>query len=133
MVLDPLSYSAEIPSFRDIISLEQQQAYADKIDAKRAKKKQDKKDKQDKHFADKKLIEDAKKGELTNKVKTMDTKEGQGNTTPIIPQDINIVTDGEVTGSTSTSSIPHLGDYEAGSVDDPDEGGFNVDRSNSLY
>ena len=32
--------SAKIPSFRDLVSLEQQQAYADKVDARRAKKKE---------------------------------------------------------------------------------------------
>ena len=125
--------SAKIPSFRDMVSLEQQQAARKAWKAKRAKRKQDKQDKQDKHFADKKLIEDAKKGKFTDQVETVDTTEGQENTTPIIPRDINIVTDGEVTGSTSTSSIPDLEDYEAGSVDDLNEGGFNIDRSNSLY
>jgi len=34
--------SPDIPSFRDIVSLEQQQAYADKVDAKRAEKKKTK-------------------------------------------------------------------------------------------
>ena len=32
--------AAKIPSFRDLVSLEQQQAYADKVDARRAKKKE---------------------------------------------------------------------------------------------
>ena len=35
--------STKIPSFRDIVSLEQQQAYADKVDARRAERKEGKK------------------------------------------------------------------------------------------
>jgi len=42
--IDPMAHKrldkSKIPSFRDFISLEQQQAYADKVDAKRAKKKE---------------------------------------------------------------------------------------------
>ena len=34
--------SAEIPSFRDMVSLEQQQAYAKKVDERRAKRKEEK-------------------------------------------------------------------------------------------
>ena len=63
-----LSYnwkSAEIPSFRDIVSLEQQQAYADKVDAKRAKKKEkkewEKKEKAGAHTLGKEDIDLSKK------------------------------------------------------------------------
>lgn len=65
--------SAKIPSFRDFVSLEQQQAYADKIDAKRAKKKEtkewEKKEKAGAHTLDKKDIDLGKKEapELTTK------------------------------------------------------------------
>jgi hypothetical protein len=44
--IDPMAHKrldkSKIPSFRDFISLEQQQAYADKVDAKRAKKRKEK-------------------------------------------------------------------------------------------
>jgi hypothetical protein len=129
----------DIPSFRDMVTLEQQQAARKAWKEKRANRKQEKQDKIDKHFADKKFIKNAQEGKFTDQVETVDTEEGQKNTTPITPQDINIVTDGEVTGSTSTSSIPNLGDYEAGSVDNPEEEkgiknkSLNINTSNNLW
>ena len=94
---------SKIPAFSDFISTDTQSKLWDKFHEKRAKKKQDK-----------------------DKPQNVDPS----GTTPIIPQDINIVTNGEVTGTTSTSSRPE----GTGPVTkDPNEGGFNIDRSNSLY
>tara|TARA_R110000824_G_scaffold123624_2_gene281652 strand:- start:1188 stop:1697 length:510 start_codon:yes stop_codon:yes gene_type:complete len=113
--IDPtLSYKykgAKIPSFRDIISLEQQQDYAKRVDERRAKRKQDKQDN-------------------TDQVETVDTTQGQENTDKVNPNEISIVTNGEVTGKTNTSSRP---EGTGPVIEDPNEGGFNIDRSNSLY
>jgi len=58
--IDPtLSYkykSAKIPSFRDIISLEQQQDYAKRVDERRAKRKEDRERKSEDTGLDKKEI-----------------------------------------------------------------------------
>ena len=65
-------------------------------------------------------------------VETVNTKDAYLKSELVDPKEISIVQDGEVTGKTNTSS--RRGNIGTESiVKDPNEGGFNVDRSNSLY
>ena len=131
--------ASKIPSFRDIVSLEQQQGVADKLDQRRTDEREYSSEIEDAGlernlfgkltgdvFGGKKvrerqdLIKDLKTRtpkelDATKKPLIIDTTEGQENTDLVDP---NFSSRPEGTGPV---------------IEDPNEGGFNIDRSNSLY
>ena len=174
--MDYIDYSpasgSNIPSFRDIVSLEQQQAVSKKLgDRRRDERKYaeqikggevQKMDEEGNPMVDAEgkpvmeMREDLSRnifGKLTGDVfggkkvrerqdlikdlKTrtpeevdptqepliIDTTEGQENTDKVNPNEISIVTNGEVTGKTNTSSRP---EGTGPVIEDSNEGGFNI-------
>ena len=113
VTIDPTSSydykdSPKIPSFRDIVSLEQQQAYADKADARRAKKKEIKEWEKTKEAGGGTLDEletkeEERRKKLAEEPSTEEVSGRQGEVKP--KNEINISSNADSYG-TGTSNIP---------------------------
>ena len=117
MYIDPYAHrslkTSDIPSFRDMVSLEQQQAYADKVDARRAGKRKEREFEKLKEAGggtldDLKAREEERRKEIAKEPPTTDVSGRQGEVKP--ENEINIGSNTNLLG-TGTSNIP-INPYE---------------------